>query len=1643
MRKKILLLIAIMAMVVGVGQAASTLKVAYVTNAATPPTTDEVFATLNRNFVATAINNANPDAPTVATWVSTYDVIVVSEYANSGNVQMKNLTKPVLMMKGHALTQDARWGWSAKNSGTDATGIEQNLLSQKSLKVASAEQGVGLYKGLAFVGDSVQLLSEIGMNAAQYKGFIAIGPRSGVAITNAGSVQPTPTSGCDKVVFWMPQGALADGANAMLSNYVYVGISSNSYTYLTANAKQLIVNAVKMLGGETPTGKEEMPKKVLYATMVTGNNSMPVAVDPLYNALVSAGYELKVQDITSSAATPDTAGQDMVVISELPGSGNLNNFKNLDKPVFVMKAHQLANTGRWNWSGVGATAGAVVQGPTQTHMYIPTAMKSDALFANLTIIGDSTQLLSQVGNSKGLMGVNKLRAGASATVYGKMLGTTSDTILFYYPAGTIADGTTALLSDYCYFGVTGFDSYKYMTKNAIQVALNAIAKLTGSAAKVAADAVFTLETATGGSVDGNKAAYYVGESYSMTATADVNYEFVKWEKKNGNSYDSIANTPAISGCMPASLTLRPVFVGTTPPAPSNKTKLNVAYVTKSTDKDSVSVVLDRNFENVTVVKFNNALTQANVDSLQKYDVVVLTSYFGGGDLYLGRNLTKPVVMLQGVVMPDDNNFYTTKTGMTRWSWVTSRYGHTESVVYEQNMVFQKAIEVATADQSNNLYKGLKYVGNTVCLLDTIARSSASYLGMITTAAPKTGTLKSKVSPEVVNGNSYAVYYQAKGNLADGTDALKSNYCYIGLNQQSHNLINANMKQLLVNAVKVVADSVPSGDEEIDGVAAPAITSVSLPSTLSVRVPAVATLVATVVATKLADNVIRWSSSDPTKVTVNQWGGVQAVSAGTATITAATADGSKTATCTVTAVGSAEVLLSEGFEDWERRTAKLVLPNTDSTPNFASGNNIINNVTIDRPLYGSAAGSNVEFTLKNVNVVPYAGAKFLNEDKGILNINGAGNNNLTAAVTTSPNPPTSEIQGETGTIVFNESALVIGQVNKEVKTIELVLSMYGDGRVAMVEKSYDGTTWLKIDADKESGSAGRTVGFVMPNQMANKFIVNLPRAEKNFYLRFLAGRSGMTALTAARTDKVNLHSVKYYGPNSTNVPVTSVGISVFEKPSSARVSNDTIYMTAPQSWCESAGIVKMTYACTPADASNTSVTWTSSNTAAVTVDATGNLVPQDNGTATLTAAAADGSGKTATMTVVVTKTSGSSVICPETVEIQQPWRPGKNYLQIRPDSLYQLESVVTPSNATHKTVTYATLSPDFASVSPDGIITGVNKGWATMVATVTTPNEMGYRVADTIDIQILAPIYIGGDPAPDSGAPKLPISINAREWTPTVKVDNKLDETWAKNKWFDFAKTGLRAEKNDDNAEFLNQTRIQGTYLNGIEENGTTADFANIGLKTTKLAGRQTRLIFAYDGELDSLKFGVVVTGSTYPSTVAVQQSNDAESWDDVHYIVNEMSATKENEVPAMCTQLTPNVYKYVSLKNFSKNSRFIRFYQTESGASSAVAHNIYFDGFWFYSGGGNTGVTRKNYTANYGINVYPNPTSGDIYLDGEKNITRVDIVNLGSGHIVKRLPMGGAQASTLSVADLASGTYLVVIFVEGSNLPQVMKVSKQ
>lgn len=144
---------------------------------------------------------------------------------------------------------------------------------------------------------------------------------------------------------------------------------------------------------------------------------------------------------------------------------------------------------------------------------------------------------------------------------------------------------------------------------------------------------------------------------------------------------------------------------------------------------------------------------------------------------------------------------------------------------------------------------------------------------------------------------------------------------------------------------------------------------------------------------------------------------------------------------------------------------------------------------------------------------------------------------------------------------------------------------------------------------------------------------------------------------------------------------------------------------------------------PDDASDKTVTWSSSDEAVATVDYFGNVVAVAPGTAEITVTTVDG-GKTAVCAVKVNK----AVIAVESVKIT-PIGP-----ILTEGETIVLEAVVTPADADDKGVTWSSSNESVATVDATGLVTAVAAGAADITVTTTDGGK-----TDTTPVTVKAKI----------------------------------------------------------------------------------------------------------------------------------------------------------------------------------------------------------------------------------------------------------------------------------------------------------------
>ena len=148
-------------------------------------------------------------------------------------------------------------------------------------------------------------------------------------------------------------------------------------------------------------------------------------------------------------------------------------------------------------------------------------------------------------------------------------------------------------------------------------------------------------------------------------------------------------------------------------------------------------------------------------------------------------------------------------------------------------------------------------------------------------------------------------------------------------------------------------------------------------------------------------------------------------------------------------------------------------------------------------------------------------------------------------------------------------------------------------------------------------------------------------------------------------------------------------------------------------------IQLTPTVLPDNATDKTVTWSSSNPAVATVSETGLVNAVGSGTATITATAADGSGVTASCEVTV-KIPVTSITLDTTSEILTAI-----------GQTVQLTPTIVPDNATLRNVTWTSSNESVAVVDENGLVKALGNGIA--VITATTVDGTNLSASCTVEV----------------------------------------------------------------------------------------------------------------------------------------------------------------------------------------------------------------------------------------------------------------------------------------------------------------------
>ena len=179
-----------------------------------------------------------------------------------------------------------------------------------------------------------------------------------------------------------------------------------------------------------------------------------------------------------------------------------------------------------------------------------------------------------------------------------------------------------------------------------------------------------------------------------------------------------------------------------------------------------------------------------------------------------------------------------------------------------------------------------------------------------------------------------------------------------------------------------------------------------------------------------------------------------------------------------------------------------------------------------------------------------------------------------------------------------------------------------------------------------------------------------------------------------------------------VPVSGIQLS---QTSAALTVGDTLTLT------------KTIY---PSDATNQTVTWTSSSDAVASVDSNGKITAKTAGSAVITCKSVSDNSVVGICNVTVK----AKVQTPSEIKVNKITL-NKTTASVTKGKTLQLTATVTPGNATKKEVKWSTSNKNVAMVSPSGLVTAKSAG----TATITCTAQDGSGVKATCKITVKNPV----------------------------------------------------------------------------------------------------------------------------------------------------------------------------------------------------------------------------------------------------------------------------------------------------------------
>ena len=495
-----------------------------------------------------------------------------------------------------------------------------------------------------------------------------------------------------------------------------------------------------------------------------------------------------------------------------------------------------------------------------------------------------------------------------------------------------------------------------------------------------------------------------------------------------------------------------------------------------------------------------------------------------------------------------------------------------------------------------------------------------------------------------------------------------------------------------------------------------------PKTVSIYKTQTTTLTASVIPSTATNKAVTWSTNNKDVAVVSSSGVVTGVSNGTAVITATTADGGYKSQCTVI-VGN-----KIGVTGIKLNAKEIVLGKNETftldatiSPSNASNKNVT--WTSSAPGIAKVSASGVVTGISNGSAVITA----TTVDGGYTakckvdisqNVTGVKLDRVTARIAVDQALPlvATVVPADAGNkgLKWESSNPKVATVNSAgivsgltAGTTTITVTTVEGGKTAYCSVTvYVPVTGIKINSKKVTvAKGGKTVvtATVLPDNAEDREYTWSSKDES------IASVNAAGQITGKKIGDTIITATSHEGGKKAYCLVEVVQLATSVGLNFASITMD-------------AGVSKtLTATVKPSNTSDKSITWTSSNAKIAKVSSRGIVTGVSAGSAVIRATAADGSGVYASCRVTITQ------------KITKVTFAQKSF-NARVGEKTKLKYTTLPANATNKTLHWSSNDTSIATVSSNGVVTGLKTGKVKI--TVTTPDG---KFKTSCNVNVIMPV----------------------------------------------------------------------------------------------------------------------------------------------------------------------------------------------------------------------------------------------------------------------------------------------------------------